>query len=207
MTPDETSEALTLAIEQLRAIRERNAGPSSTASAPAAGEAVVMFTFSPADLPVVPIPVMAVVGIAVVMAGFVLMAVTVGVYRFSDTPVTRRGVLAFCGGAAALALGVTIGAVAERPAEEIEDKLYGSIVRDWLAQEYDLTVSDATAATLMEESDCGVPARDDDGDRCGAFFMSEISGERRHLAVHLNEEDGQYVVREIDGTLLPPVRT
>jgi hypothetical protein len=27
MTPDETSEDLTLAIEQLRAIRERNAGP------------------------------------------------------------------------------------------------------------------------------------------------------------------------------------
>jgi hypothetical protein len=92
----------------------------------------------------------------------------------------------------------------ERPAQETEDELYGPIVRKWLEEEYGLTVSEATAMTLIEESDCGVNARNGDGDRCGEFFMGDLRGERRHLAVHLNESDGQYVVREIDGTLVPP---
>ncbi|WP_159085044.1 hypothetical protein [Planctomonas deserti] len=163
-----------------------------------------MPTLSPADLPSVPMPVMTVVGVAVVLIGAVLMAVTVGIYRFTDTPVTRRGFLAFCSGLATLILGFTVATVADAPAEKAEGELYESIVRSWLAADYGVRVTGSTARTLIEESDCGIPGRDEDGDRCGAFFMAEVNGESRHVAVHLDEEHGRYVLREIDGTLVPP---
>ncbi|MFD3444577.1 hypothetical protein ACFDTO_08265 [Microbacteriaceae bacterium 4G12] len=163
-----------------------------------------MLTLSPADLPVVPMPVMTLVGVAVVLVGAVVLAVTVGIYRFTDTPVTPRGFLAFSSGLATLVLGFAVATVADARAEKTESGLYGSIIQAWLAEDYGLTVAEATAGTLIEEPDCGVPSRDDDGDRCGAFFMAEVKGERRHVAVHLDETSGQYVVRGIDGTLVPP---
>ncbi len=162
-----------------------------------------MLTLSPADMPFVPSPATSTLALAVVLAGFILVGVTVGVYRFTDTPATRRGVLLFCAGMAAVVLGLVVGTALERPTEEKEDELYGPMVRQWLQAEYGLRVSEATAETLIEESDCGVNARNGDGDRCGAFFMGDVDGERRHLAVHLDETDGRYVVREIDGTLVP----
>jgi hypothetical protein len=162
-----------------------------------------MLTLSPADLPSVQSPASSMVAVALAVAGLVLMGVTVSLYRFSDAPATRGGVLVFLAGAAAVVLGLLVGTALERPTEAKEDGLYGPIVRQWLQAEYGLTVSEATAETLINESDCGVNDRRGDGDRCGAFFMGDVDGERRHLAVHLDETDGQYVVREIDRTLVP----
>jgi hypothetical protein len=165
-----------------------------------------MLALSPADLPSVPMPVMTVVDVAVVLIGTVLMAVTVGIYRFTHTPVTRRGFLAFCSGLATLILGFTVATVADAPTEKTEGELYGPIFRSWLAADYGVMVNESTATTLIEKSDCGVPGRDDDGERCGAFFMAKVNGEPRHVAVHLDEEHGRYVLREIDGTLVSPGR-